>query len=100
LQYISRLYETLDGHYKTQSTLFSSDETLDLHLIICGDAAAPTCASTIYTAPLYAIAVSTWCSSVLAAAACWNHMSPSAKKIPIVTYIIAYQEQILLPNSY
>ena len=100
MQYISRLHETLDGHYKTQSTLFSPDETLDLHLIICRDAAAPTCASTIYTAPLYAIAVSTWCSSVLAAAACWNHMSPSAKKKPIVTYIIAYQEQILLPNYY
>ena len=47
MQYISRLHEILDGHYKTQSTLFAPDETLDLHLIICGDAAAPTCASTI-----------------------------------------------------
>ena len=53
MQYISRLHETLDGHYKTQSTLFSSDETLDLHLIICGDAAAPyMCINYLYCTTL------------------------------------------------
>jgi len=53
LQYISRLHETLDGHYKTQSTLFSPDETLDLHLIICGDAAAPyMCINYLYCTTL------------------------------------------------
>ena len=81
--------------------LFSSDETLDLHLIICGDAAAPTY---MYINYLYC---TTLCDSsfhmmFISFSSC-SMLKPHVtfcKKIPIVTYIIAYQEQILLPNSY